>query len=55
MLADYGRSSESWSTGLTLMEIVLGRFPFPPEGLIFLMILLCIYRGRFKNQGQASG
>ena len=26
--------SDAWSLGLTLMELVLGRFPFPPDGKV---------------------
>ncbi|KAJ1563996.1 Dual specificity mitogen-activated protein kinase kinase 1, partial [Nowakowskiella sp. JEL0078] len=28
----YSVQSDVWSVGMTLMELALGRFPFPPEG-----------------------
>lgn len=30
--AKYSVQSDVWSLGITLMELALGRFPFPPEG-----------------------
>jgi mitogen-activated protein kinase kinase len=32
MGSPYSVKSDVWSLGITLMELVLGRFPFPPEG-----------------------
>ncbi|KCV71163.1 STE/STE7/MEK1 protein kinase [Fonticula alba] len=29
---DYGVQSDSWSLGLTMMELAIGRFPFPSKG-----------------------
>ncbi|CAG8641496.1 7069_t:CDS:2, partial [Acaulospora morrowiae] len=30
--AEYSVRSDVWSVGITLMELALGRFPFPPDG-----------------------
>jgi mitogen-activated protein kinase kinase len=32
MGSPYSVKSDVWSLGITLMELALGRFPFPPEG-----------------------
>jgi len=28
----YAIQSDSWSLGITLMELAMGKFPFPPDG-----------------------
>ncbi|CAM0143239.1 unnamed protein product [Umbelopsis sp. WA50703] len=32
MGSPYSVKSDVWSLGITLMELALGRFPFPPDG-----------------------
>ena len=36
----YSVAADSWALGLTLMELAIGKFPFPPDGKTLLPIEL---------------